>query len=130
MELTYKKLVEYYEIEEENDLILEYANMPPKLHGFGINVKLHLMQPSIQLKHGPRVKIFKQGSLDNFCITLEEIPRVVGNYKSVVSTSELNILISKIKKYRTAMLKFWDDPQMDILELEELFKRIDKGDHV
>jgi len=124
---NFKLILEQIQIEYENDQILEFANMSAKMHNFGVDVKLHVMQPNKKLQHGPRVKIFKPNAEGSFTITLEENPRVIGNYKNIVSKSELNILLSKIKKYRNAFIQFWNDDGMDTNELQDLFRQIDMG---
>lgn len=117
------------QIIKENDLILEFANVTPKVHKFGIEVRLHVMQPGVndKIKHGPRVKVFVTKPGPDFSITLETNPRVVGNWRNIVSEKEKNILITNIKKYKSAFISFWNDPAMGTDELRELMDEIDKG---
>ncbi len=111
-----------------NDLILEFANMDPEEHKFGVDVNLHIYQPgNIKFSHGPRIKIFKNKPGTDFTITLEEKPEVICNWKLIVSKKELNILLKNIKKYRSAFITFWNDPAMSIRKLELLMKEIDKN---
>jgi hypothetical protein len=123
----FKSFYESKMLQEDNDLILEFANMSPAMHNFGVDVKLYIFQPGDkQLSHGPRIKVFKPKVSGDFSITLEEQPRVIGDYKNIVTTSELNKLITNIKKYRTAFIQFWNDSQMDTNELINLFQQIDR----
>ena len=124
--MKFQEFLEFKYISKEDDLILEFANMSPRMHNFGVDVKLHVFQPGYkQLNHGPRVKVFKTKDL-SFTITLEKEPRVIGDYKGIVTKQELNKLIEKIKKYRNAFIQFWNDPDMDTDELYTLFVQIDK----
>jgi len=110
----------------QKDLILEFANMDPEEHKFGVDVNLHIYQPGqVKLSHGPRIKIFKNKPGPDFSISLEDTPRVIGNWKLVVKKNELNILLKNIKKYRTAFISFWNDSSMSIRKLELLMKQID-----
>jgi hypothetical protein len=112
----------------ETELILEFANMTPTDHRFGVDVRLHVMQPgdNEHLQHGPRVKVFKTKPGPDFTITLEEIPRVIGDYTKVIPERDKNILLDKIRIYRTAFLKFWNDSGMAISELKEIMDEIDR----
>jgi len=122
------RMLEVIEYERDNKLILEFSNIGPKTHKFGVDVKLHLMQPDNKdkLKHGPRVKIFKTKPGFDFTITLEKVPRVIGDWKKLVSEKEKNILMQKIEHYREAFLKFWNDPGMTSDEFKDLMDEIDK----
>lgn len=118
---------EKYLLEQENQ-ILEFANMGSGMHNFGVDVKLHVMQPADkELVHAPRIKIIKKGVAGSFSISLTKDPIVIGKYKDFVTTKELNILIAKIKHYKDAFLSFWYDPNMDTDELLDLFRQIDQG---
>lgn len=113
---------------KEELLIQEFANMGSKAHKFGVDVRLHIMQPADkQLQHAPRVKIYRKGVSGSFSISITDNPKVIGDWNDYVSKSELNILITKIKHYKDAFLEFWNDPDMDIYELEDLFSQIDRG---
>jgi ABC-type phosphate transport system ATPase subunit len=80
----------------QKDLILEFANMDPEEHKFGVDVNLHIYQPGqVKLSHGPRIKIFKNKPGPDFSISLEDTPRVIGNWKLVVKKNELNILLNQ-----------------------------------
>ena len=128
----FRDFVEYFEIEEENKLILEFSNIGPKTHKFGIELTMHIMQPDInmKLKHGPRAKFFKRGSNDEFCITINNNPKVVGKWDKLVSQHECNVLLSNIKKFKVPLLNFWYDPKMNTDELEEQLIKIRKGGEV
>lgn len=122
------KFMEY--LREEN--LFEMANINPKVHQFGINIKLNIMQPGkiIKLSHGPRVKCFTNNSNSDFSISLnvdEDKMQVIGDYKELISTKEFNILFSLIKKYRIAFLNMWYNPKMDSYEWKEQADQIDLG---
>lgn len=118
---------EKYLLEQENQ-ILEFANMGSNMHNFGVDVRLHIMQPADkELVYAPRVKIMKKGVSGSFSITLTKEPMVIGQYKNFVTTKELNVLLDKIKTYKDAFLTFWYDPNMDTNELKDLFRQIDQG---
>jgi hypothetical protein len=114
-------------MELEDSLILEFANIGPSIHEFGVNVNLHLMQPDDQkLVHGPRIKVYtgswKTGP--NFTITLEETPRVIGKSSEIVNGKELNLLLQQVKKHRLAFIEFWNDSSMTVDRLKELMREI------
>jgi hypothetical protein len=114
-------------IDKEDLLILEFANLGPKLHKFGVDVNFHIMQPTDRkLQHGPRIKVYVSSwtSGDTFSITISNIPKVIGEWKSVVSSKELKILLSNVKKYRVPLLEFWNTPSMTVDVLVEKMEEI------
>ena len=110
--------------------IYEMANIPSRLHKFGVEVKLQVLQPgNKKIKHGVRVKILKDGEKD-FSVILDINPdkiRIVPKHKSFLKGKELRELIKNIKKYRIPLLMLWYDTRMDILELRDLMNKIDKN---
>jgi hypothetical protein len=124
-----KKFKEYMneqQLFQEENLILEFANISAKEHNFGVDVRLHVMQPAnIKLKHAPRVKIYKKGESGSFSISLTDTPKVIG--VCFLSQKELHILLKNITKYKTAFLEFWNDTDMSTNELTDLFRQIDQG---
>lgn len=126
------ELYEYIKIEKENDLILEFANIGPHKHKFNVNLAMHIMQPTDKkLKHGPRVKFFQiKNPNQNFTITINDEPRVIGNWKELISQKELNILLENVFKFKIPLLNFWYNPYMLVDELEEQMEMIRKGETV
>lgn len=119
-------------LEDDYENIYEMANIPPSVHNFGINVKLNVIQPgNKKIKHGPRIKIFKRVPSDGFAIILNKEKNKIrldpDNKKESIflKGKELRLLITNIKKYRTPLLKLWNDPGMDIIELRRLMDKID-----
>jgi hypothetical protein len=113
------------ELNLEDSLILEFANIGPSIHEFGVEVNLHLMQPDDKkLKHSPRIKVYigswKTGA--NFTITLENNPRVIGKTTDIVNGKELKILLKQVKKHRLAFIEFWNNSDMTVDQLKELMK--------
>jgi hypothetical protein len=102
------------------------ANVGPRDHKFGVDVKLHIYQPGDQkLQHGPRIKIFK--SNQDYSITLNSDPNkmfIVG--KSFLNNRENKIVLDNVRKYRSAFIKFWNDPNMTTEELRDLMDIIDE----
>lgn len=121
-----------------NHVLMEMANVGPKFHRFGVDVKLHVMQPGTKsLNHGPRIKVFKQDPEINFSIILSEDPNKVeiasnsGDPGKVLrSESDQKKVVAGVKKYRKAFLKFWNDSSMTTDELRELMDKIDNGEDI
>lgn len=115
-------------------MIYEMSTVGPKVHRFGIDIKLHILQPGDkQLPHGPRVKCIKRENNSNFSITLNENAdkmECIGDYKELLSTKEFNLLFEKIKKYRIPFLNIWYDPIFDQDELRDQMDKIDLGNEV
>ena len=123
---NFKKYINEQQLFEEELLILEFANLSSKEHNFGVDVRLHVMQPADKLlKHAPRVKVYKKGESGSFSISLTDNPKVIGT--CFLSQKELNILLKNIKKYKNAFLEFWNDSDMSTNELTDLFRQIDQG---
>jgi hypothetical protein len=128
MNNIFKKLLEEF-VNQTDMLVEEFSNASPDEHGWGIDVKFHIMQPSDKrLQHGARIKVFRQSwaSGDNFTITISDEPQVIGDYSKVVTTKELNVLLFKVKKYRSALLSFWNNPNMSMSELRTAMDNIDR----
>jgi len=114
------------EYDNEDNLILEFANIDPEDHKFGVDVKLHLMQPeNKKLKHGPRIKVFKQSwnKGPNFTITINNTPKVIGEWSDVVTKKELDILLKAVERHKKSLIAFWNDSSMTT---RELTNRLDK----
>lgn len=116
------------EIESNEELLYSFANIPPKIHQFGINVKLNVWQPGYRkFPHAPCVRVFRKSFDESFSIGLEDSDIKVVSGKSFLKGKELNILFEGIRKYRIPLLMMWFDEAMDILELRNLMDQIDKG---
>jgi hypothetical protein len=130
MNSIFKELLE--ELINGTDLLIEeFANIGPRSHKWGVDVKLHLMQPEDKkLQHAPRIKVFR-GSWtnygENFTITLTEKPFIVGDYKKVVTSREMKMLMNNVVKYRIPLLNFWYDSHRDLDELRDQMDIIDAG---
>jgi hypothetical protein len=115
----------------EESLILEFANIGSRVHKLGLNITLHLMQPADKhLQHAPRIKIYKKGISETFSISITEPPRVIGNYKDVVTLSEVNYLKQCVQKFKVPFLNFWYDTNMDTNDLEDQMDTIRSGGKV
>lgn len=115
----------------DKELFLEMANIPPQLHGFGVEVKLQLFQPG-KITHAQRVRVFRgDPNKDDQCfvVTLREDPTKIEYLEGKVflSKKELDLVIAGIKKYRIPFLIFWYSPGMDSDELKALMKQVDEG---
>jgi hypothetical protein len=120
-------------LNQTDKMILEFANVGPREHKWGIDIKFHIMQPDKKkLRHGPRLKFYNNSwtSGPNFTITISEKPIVVGDYTHLVSKSELALLIRSVIKYRIPLLNFWNDPSHTVGEMLEQMEMIDNGKKV
>lgn len=122
-------LYEWMQIEKENNLILEFANMSPAQHKLEVNLGLHVMQPTDKkLKHGPRAKFFSiNNPKDNFCITINDNPKVIGKYDKLISERDLNKLVQHITQFKIPLLNFWYNPYMFTDELERQMDKVRNG---
>ncbi len=118
------------------EVIMDMANIGPRSHKFGVNLKMHILQPgNKKIQYGPRVKFFKKGlEFSGFSISLNEdgskIKFISGSYKTLINTTELNSLIERIQKYRIPLLNMWNDPDMTQDELLDQMELIDQGKEV
>ncbi len=109
--------------------IFEMANIDPKIHKFGIDVKIHILQPgNRKLPHGPRLKIFKSKE-SSFIITL---PKDIRDVKvegkiNIVKNHELKTLIDIAKHYKEAFVSFWCNDDMGVGELMDFIEYINKN---
>jgi hypothetical protein len=128
MRYTYKDILS---VLKEDDMILEFANLDPTMHQMDVDIVLHIMQPGDkQLKHGPRLKFFKKGSSETFSITVSNNPKIIGNWKELVSKRELNVLIENTKRFKVPFLNFWYDSMMTVGELIEQIHKVKDGKDV
>ena len=129
MKSIFKEMLEQI-INQVDILSEEFANVDPRCHKWGVNVKFHILQMEDQrLKHGARIKVFKESwsKGDNFTITISDTPIVIGNWKSIVTTKELNILKKCVKIYKIPLLNFWHDSGKTPDELRDQMDIIDAG---
>ena len=114
------------------DFIFEMATIAPKDHKLGVDLKMHIYQPGEKkLSHGPRVKFFKHTKGDSFSISVSKEPNrinlVAGKIDGLITESELNALVQKIRKYRIPLLNMWRDPGMSQEELIDQMRDVDAG---
>lgn len=123
--------MKFQEFLDSKEYLYEMSTIGPKSHRFGIDIKLHILQPGKhKLSHGPRVKCIKQNINKDFSISLnEDVDKMflVGDYQDIINTKEFNILFKMIKKYRIAFLNMWYNPYMTQDDLLEQFSDIDSG---
>lgn len=113
---------------ELKDHIVEMANIDSRTHGFGVDVKLHLMQPGNSLRHGPRVKVFKKTLQDSFSIILSKKESEIildpnTDYKPLLNKTQYLQVLDGVKRHRIAFLKFWNTPTMTVDELKDLMNK-------
>lgn len=115
-------------LDEDELLLAEMANVPSRVHRFGVDVKLNLLQPGKRVhQHAERVKVFRGDQ--EFVVDLREEPAEIQHRSGEVflSKSDFKKVIDGIKKYRIPFLIFWYSPKMDLDELEVLMKQVDEG---
>lgn len=108
----------------EQKLVLEMANMQPE--DTGLKSIVHVMMRG-GAKHGPRVKVSNTAGRfshdDNFSITAEVEPRVVGNCK--LKKQHLDDIIDWVKLNRDHLHKVWNEGDtMRASEIEAGFEKI------
>lgn len=111
------------------EALFEMANVPGRVHRFGVDVKLNLLQPGRKMyQHAEQVKVFRGDQ--EFLVDLREDPNEIKHRdgKVFLSKQDFDKVIDGIKKYRIPFLIFWYSPKMDIDELEELMRQVDRGD--
>lgn len=105
-------------------LVCEEANIQPKTTGLVSAV--HVMSRG-GAKHGPHVKVSKIAGgfsdKDNFSVTVEHEPRVVGTCK--IHSKHLKNVIEWVKMNHDHLHAVWyNDGNMDIDELTNGFKHL------
>ena len=119
---------------EDQILLMEMANVPSRIHEFGVDVKLQLLQPGKRVyQHAERVKVFR-GSNPNdkelsFVVSLRESPDDIDFIEGRIflSKKEYNLVLNGIRKYRIPFFMFWYSPGMDLDELKQLMNEVDAG---
>jgi len=101
-------IIELYEFMQTNALLVEMANLHPDETG---------VRPIINIvnrggaRHGARVKVSNvPGKFqfdDNFSVTLEDTPRVVGACK--IPQNQLKDVVAWVKKNRNHLTCIWND---------------------
>jgi len=122
----------YHDDNDGTNLIFEMANISPQAHKFGVNLKMHILQPGDrQMPHGPRVKFFRHVPGDGFSISLNQdvskIGIVAGVSSKIATVSDVNKLIDCVKKYRIPLLNMWSYSGMSQDELLEEMAEINAG---
>lgn len=117
----FNEAIEYF---YDNQLLTEMANMQPG--DTGCNYTLNIVSKG-GAKHGPRVKVSnvpgRWAHNDNFSLTLEPNPRVIGNCK--ISSSHLDDIKDWIKLNHSHINKIWNDPGvMSITDVVSGFTKI------
>lgn len=114
----------------EQEYLFEMSTIGSKVHQFGIDIKLHILQPGKnKLSHGARVKCIKSNINSDFSISLNEDPTkmfLIGDYSKLISTKEYNHLFELVVKYRIPFLNMWHDPYMSQDDLREQMDDIDR----
>ncbi len=114
-------------------LLIEMANVPPRIHELGVDVKLQLLQPGKRVyQHAERVKVFRGNPSDDtqtFTVSLREDPESIEFLQGTVflSKKDFETVLDGVKKYRIPFLIFWYSPGMDLDELKALMMQVDAG---
>ena len=121
---TLRELKEYYNLKLDDRRVCEMSNLQPK--DTGLKPILHVMWKG-GAKHGPRVKVSNiVGTFhptDNFTVTAEHEPRVVGNCK--LRQDHLNDIIDWVKLNHSHIHHVWHHGEiMSGTEIDAGFKRI------
>lgn len=109
-------------------ILLEMANVPNRVHEFGVDVKLNLLQPGKRIhKHAERVKVFRGDQ--EFVVDLRENPNEikVRTGEIFLNKTDLKKVLDGIKRYRVPFFIFWYSPKMDLDELKDLMNQVDAG---
>lgn len=119
----FNQLYEELKLRLDDALVLEMGNMQPR--DTGLQPIVHIMHKG-GAKHGPRVKVSNIAgtyhSKDNFTVTAEHEPRVIGNCK--LKKEHLDAITDWVKLNHAHLHKVWHSDQMSPSEVEVGFKRI------
>ena len=100
-------------------------------HELIMGLDMFILQPGDNLRtpHGPQVKFFKDNLEFSITVNLNEkfIRVISGDYKNILNESEINILLSNIKKYKIALLNMWYDKYMSSSEFKKMIADINLG---
>ncbi len=114
--------------------VFEMANIPRRVHGLPMDIKLNVLQPGDRrYPHGPRVKVFRRTPEEPaaFVVRLsrnaQQIDIIEGAFGALINRSQFNQLLSFVRKYRTPLLNLWNNTGMDVDEFEAQMKAIDAG---
>lgn len=130
--MDFKDYVVYQKYLNEESHIYEMANIDPRTHKFGIDVKIHILQPGKRkLSHGPRLKIFKKKN-QSFIITLpKDIVNIdIQGDTSFLKQKEVNSLVQIAKHYKEAFVAFWCNDDMSSDELMDYIESINKNEQI
>ena len=116
-------MLEEIKISIDDRLVLEMGNMQPR--DTGLSPIVHIMHKG-GAKHGARVKVSNiSGTFhpkDNFTVTAEHTPRVVGNCK--LKSEHLDNITDWVKLNHEHLHKVWNDDTMSPSEVEAGFKKV------
>lgn len=104
--------------------LFEMANLQTKTTGLQSIVFVSWRGNS---KHGPRIKVSniagRMDPNDNFSITIENQPRVVGKCK--LKNSDLDDIIDWVKLNKNHLIRVWfDGDSMDPVEIQQGFYKL------
>lgn len=120
---TLKMLYEKLALKLDDKLILEMGNIQPK--ETGLSSIIHVMYKG-GAKHGPRVKVSNIAGTfhhkDNFTVTAEHEPRVIGNCK--LKKEHLDNIVDWVKLNHDHIYKVWHNG--DTMTHEEVGKGFKK----
>jgi len=128
--MNFKDYISYEEYLSEESHIHEMANIDPRTHKFGIDAKIHILQPGDKkLSHGPRLKIFKRKNI-SFVITLPKSINDIGiiGDTGFLNLKEVNTFIDIAKHYKEAFVSFWCNDSMTTDELMDYINAINKNE--
>ena len=110
----------------------EMAVLSPDQHNFDVDVKIHILKEHEEqkLRHSPRIKVYKKFNEQNFTISITDEPKVIGRYKDVVSTKELNHLIECVVKFKMPLLNYFYDVTYQKYDMIIDIQSIEEGDEV
>lgn len=104
------------------------ANIGPRLHKFGVDIKMQILQPDDKkLMHGPQVGFFKDSPGEGFSISIDPDPEkitLIGGPSGLVKQCEADRLIEQVKKYRIPLLNFWHQSGMTVDELRDQMDKV------
>jgi hypothetical protein len=115
---------EWIEYQYDHTQLLEMSNKHPE--ETGLKNLIHVMYAA-NVKHGPRVKVSNTGGKwnesDNFTVTVEHNPRVIGNSK--IKSEHLQDVIDWVKLNHEHLHKVWHQgANMRSHEIENGFKKL------
>lgn len=122
--MSIKNFIDDVRAKLSNNLVCEEANMQPNLTGLVSTI--HVMSRG-GAKHGPRVKVSNIAGgfshTDNFSVTIEHEPRVVGTCK--IHNKHLKNVMEWVKMNHDHLHKIWNDgSMMNPMDVDSGFKHL------